>query len=875
MYKEMIARYIDLVKEFGCAIAIFTDEGKILHLNNEALGILGRNIINLEVLPGRYVENEDFWDNLRRYRTLFTHKALLKAGTQTYKIRGMMHLLCDADEEQQLPTIYALAFEVREERIFGSVTLERIIEHSGFVAFHWVADAPEKDLWHARYVSNSVSKFGYSREDFYDGRCNWGDFVFKDDREMLMEEVLEHLRSGKLEYTRQYRINTAGGQVIPVHDYVHLITDGGGRLLGVEVVIFDLLMETERNANLLLLENAVNRSSNIVLVWQYCEGDGYRKELRYVSNNIEQLGISASALRSGEEEYGNFIHPEDQDKVARVCDQFEQKGYQYLSQEYRLVNKAKQEFWVRDESNLVELPGGMRYIESILTDVTKSKRRELQLMEQQENLERKIRYIESSETMLSDMSVVDFINKEELQELQGAFAAITDSYNAIIDLDGEPITFPDGPDTNMGAFYDMFERSEYKKGYFELNKQLRKEHGPVRMKLSEFSAQEMEAKKARAESLPQEGSLIQLVKASSMESVDATPGVMVGIPLFIDDKHMATWINCAFTQPEIERIDTYLPALWNICKYMAQFVYSNTISQKQAQKARLSEVQARELLERSSTIRDILRRCNETNDEEALSYVLRKVGDYLKVSRISLFRYREGQQVPDCWYEWDAPGMEKNIDSHSTHTPHNFEMQKEAFVRDGQVILNGDKIPIRIRRILWDNHVRAIVALPIYTLTREQQYITFVESNYERVWTKDELSFMHTTVSILQGFLQRMRSNVNLHDVTETQLEFVAMSRDYIYIKDEDTEEIVYVNPRMEEVIGKGAVGRKCYEIFRRQSIRCMDCYQKRNECRELCNCRMYHRIFNRPMRIREMHIDWENQRQMKVVMLSPEDGQQ
>ena len=123
------------------------------------------------------------------------------------------------------------------------------------------------------------------------------------------------------------------------------------------------------------------------------------------------------------------------------------------------------------------------------------------------------------------------------------------------------------------------------------------------------------------------------------------------------------------------------------------------------------------------------------------------------------------------------------MDSNADKVPHVFEMQKDAFNQKGQVILNGDKIPIRVRRILWDHHVRAIVALPIYTLTQEQQYITFVESNYERIWTDEELSFMHTTVSILQGFLQRMRSNVNVHDVTETQLEFIAMSRDYIYIK--------------------------------------------------------------------------------------------
>ena len=68
MYKQIIARYIELVKEFDCAVAIFTEEGKIHYLNEEALGILGGKVINLELLPGRYVENEDIFEKLEQRR---------------------------------------------------------------------------------------------------------------------------------------------------------------------------------------------------------------------------------------------------------------------------------------------------------------------------------------------------------------------------------------------------------------------------------------------------------------------------------------------------------------------------------------------------------------------------------------------------------------------------------------------------------------------------------------------------------------------------------------------------------------------------------------------------------------------------------------
>lgn len=872
MYKQMIARYIDMLNEYGCAAAIFTEEGKILHLNGEALGILGRNVINLEFLPGRYAENEDLFQRLLKYRTIFVHKALLKAGTESHKIRGMMHLLCERDEKRKIPMTYAVMFEVREERIFGSVTLERIIEHSGFVAFHWVVLDAIKDTWDSRYVSNSVSKFGYKREDFYEGRMNWKKFIYKDDWDTLKAEVLDNIAAGKFEFSRQYRVVGAEGQIIPVHDYIHVIVDDDGNPVAAEVVIFDLLMETERNADLLLLGNALNRSRNTVLVWQYVSKKKQEKQVRYVSMNMDRFGISPSKLRSGEKDYFDYIHPEDVDTVRRMVTQFEQKGYLYLSQEYRLINDNEQEFWVRDESNIVNLPDGTRYLESILTDVSEEKRREIQLVEQQKQLERKIRYIEGDNTLLSDMSVIDFIHKEELQELQSAFATITNSYNAVIDLDGEPITFPDGPEENMGAFYDMFERSEYKRGYFELNKRLRKEKQPVKMTLREFSMQELEEKKAKAEALPTEGSLTDLVKAASKEKEDATAGVVVGFPLYIDDKQLATWINCAFTKKEIEEVDRYIPALWLICRYMAQFVYSNTISQNQAQMARYSEVRARDLLERSSVVRDILRRCNETNDENAIEYVLHKAGEFLNLSRISLFRYREGDKVPRCVSEWDRPGMERDIDKEPENKIEEFALQADAYKKDGKVIINGDKIPIRIRRILWDNHVRAIVSMPIQTLTREQYSIIFVESNYERIWQEEELSFMQTVVNILQGYLQRMRSNVNVQDVIATQKEFVEMSREYIYLKDDNTDEIVYVNSRLKEIVGEDAVGKRCYEVFRRQSIRCMDCNQKQGECNEICGSRMYQRYFKEPMRVRQMYVSWEGVRHLKMVMFSPED---
>ena len=394
--------------------------------------------------------------------------------------------------------------------------------------------------------------------------------------------------------------------------------------------------------------------------------------------------------------------------------------------------------------------------------------------------------------------------------------------------------------------------------------------GPVRMEFSQMTAEETTKKE---QGLPTEGSLTDLVKAASTENENNTPGIMVGIPIFMKDKHMATWINCAFSEEEIVRLDVYLDSLWTICQNLAKFIYSNTVSQKEAQQAKLSELQARDLLERNSILSDILRRCNEISDEKALSYVLHKMGDYLKVSRISLFRYTEGLEDSSCWYEWDANGMEKNIDfSKDSTRGENFKQQVWAFEKNGHVVLNGDQMPIRLRRMMWERHIRALVAIPIYTLTMEKQFIAFVESNYDRVWQKDELEFMHTTVSILQGFLQRMRSNISVHTMAENRQEYFGLSREYIYVKNSQTDEILYVNPRLEALVGPDMVGKKCYQMLKKQNIKCMDCYQKPSECRELSNCGSYRHLFNRAMNIRELKTNWEGTTDATVVLMSPED---
>ncbi len=863
-YQTVIARYISITKEFKCAIAIFTEDGKTLHLNDEALDIVGYNVIDMEFQPGRYVGNEDFFIKLRRYKTVFTHKALLKAGTETFKVRGMMHLISPRDEANGIPETYCFAFDVREERVFGSVTLERIVEHSGFIAFHWMRPEDE-DLWAAKYVSNTITKFGYTRDEFYNKDLYWKDIIVEEERERLIEEFLNNWKAGIHEYTREFNLVMSDGSVIPVHDYIHILVDVENRIIGAEEIIFDMAMETERNSNLLFLENAINRSSNVVAIYTYAENIEDLK-LRYVSSNVERFGFPYMALRNGEKHIRDYVHPDDLDAVYKLFAQYQSKGYKYISCECRLLNDYNKEFFVKCESSLVVPPDGDKYIELVLTDVTDAKLKEKHLEESRKQLEKKVSYIESRDSLLSDMSVMDFVSKDELQMLTDAFSKVTGSYNAVLDLDGELITYPTGPDANMGAFFDMFERKEYKEYYFALNKSLRKNSKPMKIELATA-----EIKEVLSLDNPYMGEVRELVAGETPSSNgEVFPVTLVGYPLFVEDKHLATWITCMFSDEEEDRLAYYVPSLWDICKAMAKYVYSSTIMEKESERSKLAEIKARDILNRSSILRDILRRCNETNDENVLEYVLHKMGDYLKVSRIDIMLYNTEDEKRSVWYEWKAFGIKGETPKFLTSDEY-FNSIREAFSNGGNLIYNGSSIPIRHRRALAQEHIRAMVAMPVYTLTLGQQYIVFQEIDYDRDWTEDDISFMQTAVSILQGFLQRTRSNIDVHEARDIHADMLSLSREYIYIKDRDNDKILYVNPMLEKLIGN-VVDKTASEVFRHSGLHSSEPFENIDGATESKNCMMYNKLFGRPMRVREYDLTQGENMNVRVVFISEEN---
>jgi PAS domain S-box-containing protein len=119
--------------------------------------------------------------------------------------------------------------------------LEFILNRSPAVAFLWKA----VEGWPVEFVSENVSMFGYSPQEFLGGGLLFGDIVHPDDRERVSLEVARYEREGAVAFTQVYRIFTRAGEVRWVDDRTWIRRNGAGAVTHYQGIVLDITGRVE------------------------------------------------------------------------------------------------------------------------------------------------------------------------------------------------------------------------------------------------------------------------------------------------------------------------------------------------------------------------------------------------------------------------------------------------------------------------------------------------------------------------------------------------------------------------------------------------------------------------------------------------------
>ncbi|MEL4305311.1 PAS domain S-box protein [Methanococcoides sp. LMO-2] len=128
------------------------------------------------------------------------------------------HIFPMVDEAEKYSGIICTVESVSEQKIrektfkdmlSSKKKLEDIYKNSPVIAFLWTA---EKD-WPVEFVSDNISQFGYTPEDFTSGKLIYGDIIHPEDLDFVRNDVTQLEIEGRQFFSKEYRILTKSGEI--------------------------------------------------------------------------------------------------------------------------------------------------------------------------------------------------------------------------------------------------------------------------------------------------------------------------------------------------------------------------------------------------------------------------------------------------------------------------------------------------------------------------------------------------------------------------------------------------------------------------------------------------------------------------------------
>lgn len=237
-----------------------------------------------------------------------------------------------------------------------------IVEKSPAVLFRRLND----DAHRLVYVSENISRYGYSARDLLEGRFEFADIVHPEDRPRLAAEIKEYARLAQLEYTQEYRLVSPDGQVFWVQDETLAERDEHGRITHYQGIVMDITARRQAEEALRQANLIVERSP-IILFRRTAGVTG----LDYVSQNVSRYGYDPETLRRGTLAFLDIVHPDDHASLISQVRAARLAGKDEYALRYRIRTASGEIRWIDDVTTVdCDEHGEPRHYQGVLADVT-------------------------------------------------------------------------------------------------------------------------------------------------------------------------------------------------------------------------------------------------------------------------------------------------------------------------------------------------------------------------------------------------------------------------------------------------------------------------------------------------------------------------
>ena len=767
MSKERIDSYKQFAQNIEYPMVIFEAEsGKVLHINYEAELVLGRQVECLQVESGRTMVKRNFWETLHTRKSLMWHRLRLIADGCEHAISGLV-----SEMEVDGTLIYTVLFESQME--LGSLVLERVLAQAGIVSVYM---AKHGDDYRVEYASKNINVYGYTREQLYDGKITFQDFVCEQDWEGVDTAVRHAAERHEEELVAECRVFTESRELVPVRLHIHYIYDEYSKFSAFELIIFDLREEVYHKMANDYLNQAINKMKSVVLVKNYKPG---KRELAYISPNAGMVGMNVEALRKGYKLTEDYIHPADRNQVIETIYQAIAGGVTDYAHTYRMVRDDGKQIWVLNELTVNRSGDDEAQISFLLTDITEQKMMEQELAAAREG------FSDSDVPAANDnpVSAVPDLNEEGLkkqfQEITEALNGSAEYYTVVLDADGKLLTNPVGPMKDMGQFYDLFERPQFKE---------------------EFKSASERAK-------------LQRIPVTTTFAVDMLEVHMVFSPILIEDTVTAYWVLTDFNNSELTVLGDVAGRQWKLANMIAKSFYADDMAQKESRLRKISEMQLEKEHQEKELIKELIESMVQKG-ESAIAEFCQKAALFMDVANVGIYIGNKESGNVEKYYTWNHAGEEPEFFDKMAMNASEYQEFKEKMGDRRILAVDSQSQKESTKELLYYADVDSML-IGMMTLGKEiMGFVVFADAGRMHVFEEQDAEFAQMVTSLFEEILLGGKKKRGVELAKESFLETYEHIREAVFLKDNLSGDIIYANKAMGKLFGYDAVGMAAGDII-------------------------------------------------------------
>jgi len=586
------------------------------------------------------------------------------------------------------------------------------------------------------------------------------------------------------------------------------------------------------------LRKAIEKAGYIVVV-KTCHLQERKSQLEYISPNASMIGMNIEMLNKGMKLTEDYIHPQDRDKVVNTILEAVSNNIGDYTHEYRMVGDDGKLYYVSNEISVSDITEEYFKVEFYIKNVTDVKAQENVTADTTKKIKKAIENKNRQELSKTYDKLEEFLSDDKVKLMMETFTKLTGLYSMFVDVEGRVLFSPTGPATNLGDFYDLFEKPAYKEYYKHIKQTVLENDAPT-----------------------------------IMDREEGGIGKISAAPIKLNNELKGIWMVGSYTKEETDKLREVYDSHWEIANMISEDLRMTIAIDIESTKSKGAGKKLLDELTRQSIVTDAMSKINSKlidTVDQVIEETLRNVGINMGIDKAALYTMNGNSKNFVLRSYWNASGEVPGEDLVSALPEKMYMVEKLITEGDGRYVADNSNQSESSKLLLMKYGVKAVVAHPIELGDKLYGILFLAESSAERIWTSDELRFTNNIAVVIQNMLENAVGDDNIRNVNKHLIETYNNFNVALFVRDAHSGEVLFSNKKMNEMMGYDFKGRDSRELITdlHDKFDNLDGVRKPFITKErVANWRRYIQKLDNIMDITEISMEWLSGEPASLIIL-------